>query len=532
MPLCCHAVGPISMRAMLVAVFFVPVYAWFYLTTAPIFASPDERTVAVFAQTWAETGSFKFEGVRDEHFVPRSVTTVGTAYVPSGFLGLFLIVGFVWRYLGGVGAMLLVPALAAFAPLALFVVWKRLFSARVAWFATIALWVFPAWAYYAGRGFLPNVAFVACIALAFGALSLAESSHGLKRWQSMSLFGLGGLSLGVACMIRPVELLWLLPVCVVLAWLRRHLWRELTVAVICAGIPLAILAYWQAQTYGAWYAVGYMPPALIGTGLVANQVSLWTQFMSAWFPFGLHPLQATLRFVEYLVFVYWWALPWAMIGLVVLIKSARNNRAYKMYAGLFTSISAYLILYYGSWPISDHPDASWMSIGVAYNRYWLPIFVLAMPLLVLGVDAVVARWRWPALRTIIWSLLLFCSVGQSFAFGPDSFWALRAHSVEYSGVAQWVMEQTSADTILITNREEKYLWPQRTVWFQPDQNYDFVDTLRQQENLNQFAWLTNLPVSHVQDLNQRLFLPAGIDIQSISQHQSYQLYVFKPSARD
>lgn len=540
----CPVVGLINMRmvramteymrarpwtVLFVAVFFIPVYASFYLATAPIYPSPDERTLAVFAQTWSVTGNFRQQAPADVPFLPRSVSLFEGNYVPSGFLGLFLLIGLMWRLFGSYGAWLLVPTLAAFAPLALFTVWKHLFSVRVAWLATVILWLFPAWFYYAGRGFLPNVAFIAFIAFALAAFVYAETQTTLKSVNRVVIYSVGGFCVGLAASIRPVEMLWAYPIFLLCAVAFRPCWRRWVPAVLIAGIPIVILAYWQAHTYGAWSAVGYVAPQVVETGGAGSVVSVGAQLLTAWFPFGVHPIDALVRFVQYLVFVYWWAFPWAVIGLVAFVKMSPNSRAHKMYAAAFFIISTYLVLYYGSWPISDHPDQQWMSIGVAYNRYWLPIFVLAMPFLVLGVDAVSRRLP-VHVRTWIWAGIILCGIAQTTVLGPDSLWALRMHSVEYTAVADWVMQQTTPDTVVIANREEKFVWPSRIVWFQPDQTYDFATVVGERSPDQSFVWLTQLPSSHVADLQQRIFAPAHVELQLQSQFQSYALYVLKPSA--
>ena len=65
----------------------------------------------------------------------------------------------------------------------------------------------------------------------------------------------------------------------------------------------------------------------------------------------------------------------------------------------FLFISAYLFIYYGSWQILDNINSQKITIGNSYLRYWLPIFIMGLPFVVLFLKNV-ARHLATALRGV------------------------------------------------------------------------------------------------------------------------------------
>lgn len=509
---------------LIFALVLAPLYAWYYRQTGTFFSSPDERTVSVFVTHWAETNSFHIaRTVPNDTVFPRSVATVGNDYAPTGFLGLFLLLGLLQRFFGASVVWLFVPALAALTPLALYTLWRRLFSERIAFLSAIFCGVFPAFAYYASRGLLPNIAFVSLVIC-----SIALADQGIKKsgWLARAYCLVAGLTLGCGLIIRPIEAIWVLPVLITLWWWAGKPTR-LFLGALTALLPLVWLGYWQQATYGSWYAVGYAPSLAAHSGQAGASL-VWQTFMRAWFPFGFHPFLALQRLAKYAFFVYWWALPFALVGFVALIKQFNKNAAYKKYSLLFLGVFLYLGSYYGSWTISDHPDQDWITIGVAYNRYWLPLFILAMPFLADGIFVVSRKIKAAAYApAVLVSFLLFASIATTFAFGPDSLWAMAGHGVEYKQLQDFVGQRTGEQAIIVAGREEKVLWPMRQVLYASDDSFDFVDRLPALARTQPVFWLTTLPTSYVLDAEQRFFTPVGLQLTPVDVFDAYRLYLIR-----
>ncbi len=508
----------------LLVIVFAGMYAFFYASSGEVYHSPDEQAVAVFSQRFAENRTLRIPQAVDSDIVlPRSVNLLGHEYVPGSFLGMPVLIGYATSWFGTFGAVALVPLLAAIAPAMLFVCLRSMMGSRISWISALLLWFNPAWMYFASRAYLPNMGFTAALVIAAGLWTLGRNvggGRGLALAAGTGLFG------GLALAIRPVEAIWVVPLAVLLAVWVRPSWREAGLVCAAAALPLALVGYWQAQTYGAWYMTGY--DALSAAGEVSEVTngaaghivqSLW----GAIFPFGFHPWAALERFVQYQLKLWWWMLPLLFLGIGYFVKMFQKNGAYKKYAIVFLLVLGYSVLYYGSWSISDHPDPSWVSIGVAYNRYWLPVTVLSIPILAMGLQRL-SRTEWAFAAYAVASLLMV------FALGPESLWALHANGVKYQASRLQLQQDLSPASVLITQREDKWLWPSFSVIREDGTGFAFMDQLggvaRQADGV---YWMTSLPASHAREIEQRVFAPRQFSLEYRRAYQDWALYQIIPT---
>lgn len=505
---------------------FAGVYAFFYASSGQVYHSPDEQAVAIFSQRFAENRTLRIPQVIDSDIVlPRSVNLLGHDYVPGSFLGMPVLVGYATSWFGRFGAVLLVPLLAAIAPAMLFVCLRPLFKGRISWVSALLLWLNPAWMYFASRAYLPNMTFTASLVIAAGLWTLGRSVGGRK---GLALAAGTGLFGGLALAVRPVEAIWVVPLAALLAAWARPSWREAGAVCAATVVPLALVGYWQAQTYGAWYMTGY--DALSAASEVSADASgagrhIAESLWGAIFPFGFHPWAALERFVQYQWKLWWWMLPLLFFGIGHFVKMFQKTTAYKKYATVFLVVLAYSVLYYGSWSISDHPDPSWVSIGVAYNRYWLPVTVLSIPLLAMGLQRL-SRLEWGFAAYAIASLLMV------FAVGPESLWALHANGVKYQSSRIQLQRDLAPASVLITQREDKWLWPAFPVIREDGADFAFMDRLdgvaRQADGV---YWMTSLPASHAREIEQRVFAPRQFSLEYKRAYQDWALYQIIPTSQ-
>jgi hypothetical protein len=229
--------------------------------------------------------------------------------------------------------------------------------------------------------------------------------------------------------------------------------------------------------------------------------------------------------------MYWYIIPVFLIGLLTWWKSPQKSIEQKIYSSIFLAVSAYLILYYGSWLVSDTPDKSAISLGLSYNRYWLPIFLLGMPYVVYGSEAV-ATWlskqHAALVKAVLLAVLLLIFVIQAGLTDRESVRFMIENGVEYRGVQDWVLDQTPANAVILTTRHDKILWPQRQVVVMSDDIHELerpLNVLLQQAPL---YWLTEFPSSQVQELEQRNLATQQIKLNLIGKHQTFFLYGLAP----
>ncbi|MCX6800390.1 MAG: hypothetical protein NT091_04575, partial [Candidatus Falkowbacteria bacterium] len=99
------------------------------------------------------------------------------------------------------------------------------------------------------------------------------------------------------------------------------------------------------------------------------------------FYFGFRALESWQQFINYFMVMFYWIFWTAVFGLSYLIESWKEiSNGKKKYLIVYLIISAILMFYYGSWEFNDNPDLTKITIGNSYTRYWLPIYLGAIPL--------------------------------------------------------------------------------------------------------------------------------------------------------
>ena len=75
------------------------------------------------------------------------------------------------------------------------------------------------------------------------------------------------------------------------------------------------------------------------------------------------------------------------LGVILLLvfNIRKPRKKYFAYFSVFAVLSLILIFYYGSWQFNDNPDPNRFTIGNSYTRYWLPIYLMMMPIAALAI---------------------------------------------------------------------------------------------------------------------------------------------------
>jgi hypothetical protein len=98
------------------------------------------------------------------------------------------------------------------------------------------------------------------------------------------------------------------------------------------------------------------------------------------FYFGLNYSKAWQNFKSYFLkmfpLIFW---P-AALGLILFFSRVwKWKKKYWAYLFAYFTASIILVLYYGSWIFNDNPNLNEITIGNSYTRYWLPVYLGAMP---------------------------------------------------------------------------------------------------------------------------------------------------------
>jgi hypothetical protein len=185
--------------------------------------------------------------------------------------------------------------------------------------------------------------------------------------------------MGAACIIRPIELIWVLP-----WWLwalhgldkarRRELFYALATFLFLLGIFFGL----NHVSYAAWWRIGYWlrDNPTIDTKSVLYQIS-----QPHLFPFGLHPRNILWNIKSFLESFLW---PYVTIGACAIIYLIYREKFFKQrcdHAKLFLGASLWtvlvLLLIYGSGLYQDHVKIGTVTVANSFLRYLLPLMVLA-----------------------------------------------------------------------------------------------------------------------------------------------------------
>lgn len=505
----------------LLAFVFLVATAWFNYATQSSdyvkFLSPDETANYFFAKHYAETGSIAvFEPanlIAEEIVHPRSIRSDNGWLKPVSFLGIILIYGQIASWLGTAIIPFLTPLFASFGIIFFYAFVRRLFGRQVALISAFLLASFPVYFFYSARSMFHNVLFLVFLLAGayFLLLSLPPRTSDKRKFWTWHLSAqdcltyifsfLTGLMFGGAIGTRSSELLWLGPV-LFIAWLFYARRLGLTrLVLMLGGLVLALLPvfYWNQILYASPFFGGYgeMNRSLTEISQAGGQFlqsSVRGDFshyrlaaatlIDNVFYFGYQPYQSLKMFFYYVLKMFPALSAFAFAGFLIFIYRIirRPKRGAYLYLITWLVLSLILVFYYGSWHFNDNPDPKRFTIGNSYTRYWLPMYIMAIPLVslfVVSVSRFITSISWPrfdfslkrrwrrflaiGLSALITCFLIFVNLEFVF-FGSEEGLATLYHNYFVDKTnAQAIIGLTEERAIIVTQYHDKQLFPQRKV---------------------------------------------------------------------
>lgn len=453
---------------ILFSVIFFFLYNILNFTVPGQWDSPDETANAVFIQTVARGEGLRFRQPEDygrlaEFVHPRSTFVQGHDILPVGFWGLPFLYGGVARIIGFSPVVFFTSILVVTAFWCFFFLLRAVFDESIALASTLISFSHPAIWYYTARSLFPNIPFISFLLVGIFFLFHRPMR---ERWVSSvwwidDVIGVG--LIGVALFIRPNEAIWVLPaVFFLLLALRRH-------------IPFPRLLVWVGGAL-VWILVFVFMNQVVYQDTLGAYISSSSLAVPHWYsfllPFGIDPYFIVRSLAWYAVRLWWWMSIPAFFGLLVLAWQSwrKQRKAWWLYSVVTVIISSILIVYYGS--LAD-PLYAQKSIGVSYVRYWIPIFLLLVPLAIFFIQWSTQSY---ARRIRQWVLVLFV-LGVSLAngwgvmSGIDGLLSTQKHLRHMQNVREHVLAITDPTAIIVSDYEDKFFWPERQVmvkFFHPD----------------------------------------------------------------
>lgn len=421
---------------------------------------------------------------------PRSVNVFDHKIVPTGFLGFILIIGALGKLFGLYGLMLITPLMAVLAVGAFYGLVKGLYNERVAFISALLLFILPPFWYYSSLPLVPNVLFLSLVLIAYY-LYFKQTTN--KIYYSLA----SGLLFGLALIIRPTEIVWLVALAVIPICYYREYFKIKPVLIFIGSVllPVIILLAINQKLYGNAFYTGYLnleptkgdnvinrlPPEL-ATNL--SSYLAYPKLILA--PFGIHPRLIIHNFNNYFIKLIW---PWCLLlagALIILfrqIKISKPTRAQSVYLWTVILTNASLLVYYGSWLFDDKLTLRLNTIGISYVRYWLPLYVLMLPAIAYGLDQLTQRnplgfafskylgmtARTPSKTTkrivlVVVGLLLLYFSWSTVYLKPGDGLNDQAEIIKSNyQLFEAMKAKVPKEAIIINDREDKILFPEYSV---------------------------------------------------------------------
>lgn len=505
---------------LLAIAFFVATSAFNYYTQTPDyvkFLSPDETANYFFARQYATQGELAiFEPANllaEEVVHPRSIRSDHGWLKPVSFLGIILIYGEIGSWFGVSVIPYLTPFFGAVGLLFFYGFVRRLFGRQSALLSVFLLASFPVYFFYTARSMFHNILFIVFLLAAAYFLVLAVPGPSVEKKNFLSwrfsvkeiltwLWALlAGLALGAAVGARSSELLWLAPV-IFVSWLFFARRLGLTrLALIAAGVLLALLPvfYWNQVLYSSPFYGGYgeMNKSITelsqaGGQLLQSTVSgSFSQYQAVAdtvlkniFYFGYQPYQSLRMFFYYVVKMFPFLCAFTFLGFLIFIVHLlrRPKRGAYLYLLTWLILSLILVFYYGSWQFNDNPDPRRFTIGNSYTRYWLPMYIMALPLASLFVVMVARalssllllknddhgrirarRWLVGGISFLVGGTWVFSSLMFTFFGSEEGLMTLYYNHFSDRENAQAILASTESEAVIVTQYHDKQLFPERRV---------------------------------------------------------------------
>ncbi|MFA6194728.1 MAG: STT3 domain-containing protein [Patescibacteria group bacterium] len=503
--------------SLLALVFFTATASFNYLSQDSDYvkwSSPDETANYFFTKNFALTGELavfdKANLVSDNMAIPRSVRSDSGFMKPVSFLGITLIYGTIAAATDIAVIPYLTPLFAALGIILFYLIIRRLFSERVGLWSAFLLASFPVYSYYTVRSMFHNILFVVLLlaGLYLFLLALGEKSEKIKAvfltwrlsgrvWLESSAALASGLFMGLALITRTSEALWLLPSLLVI-WIfyaRRYGIMKAILSIVGLSLPLLLVAYYNQILYGSFWYGGYneMNRSLKDIAKTGGEIF---KFGWGWdnmiyyrdyllkifkniFYFGFNPGQSKSIFINYVIKMFPALFYAGLAGILLLIvqNCRRFQKKYLVYVLVWLGLSAFLVVYYGSWRFNDNPDLARYTIGNSYTRYWLPFYLGLMPLAALALVRVsralllMSAKTTGRIRRIIATglqsvaILVFAAVSIIFVlYGSEeglAYLYYNNQAEKLNTLQVWAL--TDKEGIIITRYYDKFFWPERRI---------------------------------------------------------------------
>lgn len=517
---------------LIALVFFIATSSYNFITQKDgvvKWNSPDETANYYFSKNYAVgEGLLKFDhasAIASDLVIPRSLRSDYGWIKPVSFLGIILIYGELGALTSPAVIPYLTPFFGALGIIFFYFLIRRLFSARIALISAALLAFFPVYFYYSVRSMFHNVLFLVLLIIGFYFIvkSLDKKYLHQEKLKILSFYlpknvlsgwffiFVGGFFVGLAIITRSSELLWLLPILTILVLFYVRRLGVSRILLFLSGIWLGILPalyynqiLYQSPFYGGYgemnrtltdisLASSEMIKSTFSSQIASYQESINKIFNNIFF-FGFHPGQSREMFGHYVITMFPWLTYLTGAGLLGLLifNITKPKKKYFIYLLIWFILSIVLVLYYGSWRFTDNPNVGSHTIGNSYTRYWLPMYLMAIPLAALAIELFLKilffvfrktrahRTLVSGGATVIVFLISLYSLNFLLFGSEEGIINLYYNTREDKRLGGIILENTPSESIIMTQYHDKVLFPERRIIMgrlEEEQYYPYLNKL-------------------------------------------------------
>ncbi len=553
---------------ILVAVFFfIGTSSYVFVSQKDGFikwGSPDENANYVFARLYSQTRKLSMNDYisfySNDIVHPRSVRSDFGVLKPVSFLGIIIIYGFLGSFIKFFNIIpYLTPFFASVGIIFFYLFLKRIFGRRNALISSFILASFPVYIYYSVRSMFHNVLFVdlLIIGMYFFIITTDKIKNNLMALISISF---SGFCIGLAIITRTSEAMWVLPILFIIFifYIRKLGILKFVLFTSFIFLALLIVFYWNTILYGSPINSGYPEMNtsihsivesgndIVNTAIDGNFLktkSVLERVKNIFFHFGLHPDKSLNMLVEYFIKMFSGLFWFAVFGVFIFIsKWNKWKTSYWVYILSYIILSIILIIYYGSWQFFDNPDIHSFTIGNSYTRYWLPVYIGAIPFLSLFIirftrgiffyhDKNIKSYsKWKkffsinikkkvfinGLRCLIVLIFMLTSINFVLFGSEEGLMNTLSKTRENKNIYNQVLNLTEENSIIITTYYDKIFFTERRVIFgllnDNNMNKEYAK-ISSRFPLYYFSF--TFPNDAINYLNQRKLKEVGVTIKKV-----------------
>ncbi|MBT7553465.1 hypothetical protein HN670_03285 [bacterium] len=463
-----------SLIILLTCVVFFFVYSFttlsvwwpqFLATGHLIFNWPDANANYFFSQLFASQGQFSilevFNHVTDNLLHTRSINVLDGWLVPMTFLWPIIIFGSIFKVFGGGLILFLTPLLASATVFILYKLFVHIFAdQKIAFITALLLLPLGPWLFFANVVMLPTVLFI--FLLSSGLLALVVS---IKHNSNLT-FLLSSLLTALALVVRPTEFIWVAAMLSALYYFNYKKIAHTKIIIFLAILFIfAFLTLWLNKlVYGGWFNFGYLNlQANSFTSELNNQENnIWAWLKLFILPFGWNTKGFILNTWEYLIKILWpyWLLIIATSWLF--FKKRKTNKIWRQYFIVSKIVGILLLIYYASWDLIDPLVKQYNTISISYVRYFLPLYILAMPVVALAIQFLFSfknKKQALIIKTGVVIILGIFSLHLAFLSPHDGLKQNKITLLSYYQQFDKVQKIVPAGSVMLTERSDKLFFP-------------------------------------------------------------------------